>query len=654
MMMKGVSSQGQQDRQLFRMLIFVCLSFIVLIGRLAYLTLYQGQNYHLQAESQFTKNLKIKATRGDIYDRKGVLLVSNRPTFDLFLTVSKLKDRDALLKGLSVILGFDSLDLLQLQEKIDQLSRYEKNRPFKLAQDIQEHLWVQIQALTSQVGGISMEVSTQRYYSQGEIGAHLLGYLGKISLEELQAMSVSAIDSQIPQKPSIDWILSYPPLSGNADALIGRFGLERRFEHLLRGKDGYERYIVDAKGKRVQQKWADILKPRIFERVEAQRGADLYLTIDARTQRILYEALEGYQSGAIVMLDPRNGEILGMVSKPSFDPNLWSGRLSKEAKQVIDLDPHLPMLDKAVKSYFPGSIYKVVTALAGMQEGILDPHLKIDSPGKYTYGNRIFHCHKLSGHGKVDLSDALAASADVYFYKLGEKMGIDKLAEYGYRFGFGQTTSLEINGEASGVVPTKAFHEAHGGFQHGLSLSTAIGQGNVKVTPLQAALAFAAISHQGTLFEPQILKKVSFQDGYQFEISPRIKGNLDFKAEELKAVQKGLFKVVHDPTRGTAKLAKSAFGHIAGKTGTAQVKKINRNLQMENHQIEFFDRDHAWFASYAPYENPKVVVIVFLEHGGSGGKDAAPIAGKIIDSYHRQVEAIFDASDSISHLGKEH
>jgi penicillin-binding protein 2 len=637
-----LSQQESRDQRLFKMLMLVLIAFLILILRLFYLQVYLGEQYQAQATHQFMKNKKIKAYRGDIYDRKGELLVSNRPAFELYLTVSKLKDQAALLKGLDMILGFDSLDILQLQEKIEQLSKYERSRPFKIAQDIDEALWVQIQALASQVGGLNIEVSTQRYYSQGEIGAHLLGYLGKANLEELQGNQHKTEPSFQLDQNQISSMLAYPKgLKISADMMVGRYGIEKRFEHLLRGEDGYERYIVDAKGKRVEQEWAQILRPKVFEKKEAVRGADLYLTIDAKAQRILYEALEEYQSGAIVMLDPRNGEILGMVSKPAFDPNLWSGKLSKEAKKIIDLDPHLPMLDKSVHSFFPGSIYKVVTALAGMDEGVLDPYAKIDSPGKYLYGNRIFHCHKLSGHGKVDLSEALAASADVYFYKLGEKMGIDTLATYAKLFGFGSQTSLLINGESSGVVPTRAFHEKHGGFQHGLALSTAIGQGDVKVTPLQAAIAFAAIANHGILYEPQILKKVSFSDGKEQQIPAIQRSVIPTKSEHLQAIRKGLFRVVNDPKIGTAKLAASQLGYVAGKTGTAQVKKINRTVGLDKTNIEFFDRDHAWFASYAPYESPKIVVIVFLEHGGSGGKDAAPIAGKVIDAYHQQISPIF-------------
>jgi penicillin-binding protein 2 len=640
--MKLIFQQESRDQRLFKMLVMVLIAFAILLIRLFYLQIYTGDQYEAQATKQFIKNKKLQAFRGDIYDRKGELLVSNRPAFELYLTVSKLKNKEALLKGLDMILGFDSLDLLQLQEKIDQLSKYERGRPFKIAQDVDESLWVQIQALASQVGGLNIEVSTQRYYSQGEIGAHLLGYLGKANLEELQNNQNQNQDPFQLDRTQISSILSYPKnLKITSDMMVGRYGIEKRFEHLLRGEDGYERYIVDAKGKRVEQQWAQILKPKVFEKKEAIRGADLYLTIDAKAQRILYEALERYQSGSIVMLDPRNGEILGMVSKPAFDPNLWSGKLSKEAKKIIDLDPHLPMLDKSVHSFFPGSIYKVVTALAGMDENILDADAKIDSPGKYLYGNRIFHCHKLSGHGKVDLSEALAASADVYFYKLGEKMGIDTLAHYGKLFGFGSQTSLLINGESAGIVPTRAFHEKHGGFQHGLALSTAIGQGDVKVTPLQAAIAFAAIANQGILYEPQILKKVVFSDGFEQQIPAIQKSVIPTKPKHLQAIQKGLFRVVNDPKIGTAKLAASELGHVVGKTGTAQVKKINRSVGLDKTNIEFFDRDHAWFASYAPYEDPKIVVIVFLEHGGSGGKDAAPIAGKVIDAYHHQISPIF-------------
>jgi penicillin-binding protein 2 len=341
-------------------------------------------------------------------------------------------------------------------------------------------------------------------------------------------------------------------------------------------------------------------------------------------------------------MDPQTGELLGIVSKLGFDPNVWSGYLTSKMKQEIDNNPFKPMLDKSVKSYFPGSIYKVVTALAAMEEGVLDPELPIDSPGSYEYGNRIFHCHKLSGHGRVDLNGAMAASADVYFYKLGEKLGIDTLSVYGQQFGFGRHT-LNLNGESAGVVPTRQYHNERGGFQHGLSLSSAIGQGAVRTSPLQMAVAFSALANHGLVYRPHLLlKSTTLQGELQKKWDPEISHRIPAKPESIGQIRRSLERAVNDPKRATGYRAAVPMGRVAGKTGTAQVKTIIRDKSKQKAQ-QWKDQDHAWFAAFAPYEAPKVTVVVFLEHGGSGGKNAAPIVRTILERYHHEIEPIFDA-----------
>jgi penicillin-binding protein 2 len=304
------------------------------------------------------------------------------------------------------------------------------------------------------------------------------------------------------------------------------------------------------------------------------------------------------------------------------------------------------MFDKSVQSYFPGSVYKVVAALAALEEGILDPNQLIDSPGYYEYGNRIFHCYKRAGHGKVDLYGALAASADVYFYRLGEQLGIDKMATYAERFGFGTKPGLGINGESAGIVPTKAYHEKHtaGGFQHGLALSTAIGQGAVMVSPVQLATAFSALANGGTVYEPRVVQRVLTEEGNEVtRYDAQVRGNLNAKPEHIAMINTGLIRVVNDPNQGTGHSAAIPGVVVAGKTGTAQVREIQRGPLTENVK-RFKDRDHAWFAGFAPAESPRLVVVVFLEHGGGGGKDAAPVARAILEGYHQRIEPVFSTT----------
>ncbi|MCA9545109.1 MAG: penicillin-binding protein 2 [Myxococcales bacterium] len=619
----GASASGYQMR-VRRLTVAVLVAFGVLLGRLAQLQLVEGDELQEAAVRNFVRTVRLPADRGSIKDRHGRLLAVNRPSFDLYVTPARVEDLDALLVGLREVLELDELDLVRLREKVEQPRGMWRHRAFRVAQDIDRQRVALAEALRTRVGGVSIQVRYQREYPAGEIGAHLVGYLGKPRAEELK-----------------DEDARY-----SAESMIGRFGLERAWEGVLAGQDGSERYAVNARGARQRGGWAERAMSETVTRQSPERGHDLVLTVDMDVQKILYKALAQYESGAAVVVDPRDGSVLGIVSKPSFDPNAWSGRLTKAEYKAVADDPYLPMLDKSVHSYFPGSIYKPITALAALEEGMLNAEEPIESPGSYEYGNRIFHCHKRSGHGAVDLNGAMAASADVYFYKLGEAMGIDTLAVYARKFGLGQPSGLGINGDAPGIVPTKAYHDENtrGGFQHGLALSTAIGQGDVRTSPVQMAMVYAALANGGKVFKPRVVQRVEDEEHRVIDrFEPEVRSTLDAKPEHLAAVSKSLERAVNDEERATGHLAGVDYGLIAGKTGTAQVRKIVRGHLRQNVK-RFRDRDHAWFAAFAPYEAPKVVVVVFLEHGGSGGKEAAPVARRIIEDYHQQIEPIFSTS----------
>ncbi|MBU0553762.1 penicillin-binding protein 2 [Myxococcota bacterium] len=603
-----------------RLMLIAALAFSVLLLRLAHLQFIEGRQLKGVSVHNFARRVDLPANRGSIYDRKGRLLAVSRPSFDLYITPAQVKDIDVLLEGLGQVIELDALDILKLKEKVLQRQGNWRYKGLLVARDIGRKHVALAEDLRSRVAGISIQVRYQREYPMGEIGAHLLGYLGRPRPDELGEGSPYRNDS-----------------------MLGRFGLEKKLEETLRGEDGFERYVVNARGARKRGGWAERALEGLDNYRPPQRGHDVVLTIDADLQRILANALEGFESGAAVVLEPDTGAVLGIISKPSFDPNEWSGRLSFASKQAIDDNPYNPMLDKSVHSYFPGSIYKPMTALAALEEGVLDPELPIESPGSYEFGNRIFHCHKRSGHGAVDLNAAMAASADVYFYKLGEQLGIDTLARYARRFGFGQRTALGINGESAGIVPTKAHHDKNtrGGFQYGLALSTAIGQGDVRTTPLQMAMAYAALANGGVLYSPRVIDHIRTEDQREISRTQPIQiGTLEARPDHLAAIKRALERAVNDPKRATGHHAAIPYGVIAGKTGTAQVRKIVRGM-MRQSVNRFQDRDHAWFAAFAPYDNPKLVVIIFLEHGGSGGKDAAPIARRVFEAYHQQIEPIF-------------
>jgi penicillin-binding protein 2 len=338
----------------------------------------------------------------------------------------------------------------------------------------------------------------------------------------------------------------------------------------------------------------------------------------------------------VAAVDPRDGSILGLYSSPAFNPNAWSGRLSTQEKQEIDENPYHPLLDKAVYAWAPGSTYKIVGAIAALEEGVFDPDTTVKCRGRIEYGGRVFRCWKRSGHGWMKLEEAIENSCDVYFYELGIRLGMDTLADYAYQLGFGQRAGIGVPGERSGLVPTREWHEQNteGGFVGGFTLGAAIGQDVVQVTPVQLALSYAAIANGGTLYYPRLIDEISTAEGrVVFEYPTRVRNELPFAEATMEHVRNGLESVVET---GSGSASQLEYVDAAGKTGTAQVASLD-SLRVGDDGVLWKYRDHAWFATYAPAEDPRIAVVVFVEHGGQGSQVAAPIAMNIVDRYFREV-----------------
>ena len=626
----------------------VCLT---LIGRLAYLQFVEGPSLSMISSNNYVRTVRLPAQRGTIYDTSGEVLAIHEPAYGLQFIPYLLKDKNIpkLIEELKLIFddaesgsdsrskdGVRTIHYLDLAKQLKLPRGAARFRPIPFLVDGKRKILTRkqvakVESLRARFEGILVDRQYQRRYPQNEhkykdddavptkLGAHLLGYLGRPTAAEIRAN---------------------PRYS--ADSMLGRAGLERLLEDELSGKDGFSRFVVSASGRTEtnEKAWVRKAMRGIVPREDPKRGFDIHLTVDGRIQRILTRALSGKDSGAAVVLDVQTGAVLGIVSKPTFDPNIWSGRLTRRRKLAIDNDPRKPMVDKSVQAYFPGSVYKIVTAFAAMDLGLLDPGELVESPGAYEFGNRTFHCHKRSGHGRIDLARALSASADVYFYKLGETIGIDTLAQYGRRFGFGRRAGLAINGESKGLMPTKAYHDdvTPGGYQYGLALSTAVGQGDVRTTPLQVAVAYAALANGGKILRPYVVDKVLRADGSTVrQTKPTVVDTLADQASFLAAINEGLRQAVHDDEFGTGHLAAVKAGLIGGKTGTAQVRKLGRGRN-RNVIRHFRERDHAWFAAFAPFDQPKIAIVVFLEHGGSGGKQAAPVVRRILEQYNRNYQ----------------
>ncbi len=577
------------------------IAFAVLAARLFYLQVIEGEEYLRLSENNCIRLKSVEASRGLIYDRNGVLLVDNRPSFDLKIV---LKDARPIQQTLDTLAGFTRIPLEQLQSKIDGSKGGAKYKPILLKKGISREQLALVEAHSFDLPGILVDVEPRRNYVYKKNAAHLLGYLGQINGEELSSGK-------------------YPGVRGGDS--IGKYGAEKVFEELLRGKRGGRQVEVDASGRLV----------RVLKTVDSVPGKNLFLTIDNTLQQTA-EAMLQDKAGAVVALDPSNGDVLVMASSPSFDQNDFIGGISSKKWKKLLADPDRPMSNKATQGeYPPASTYKMITAIAALEEGVVDTGTTRFCSGQYKFGNRVYRCWKKWGHGELDILGAIEKSCDVYFYRAGEELGVDSLAQYAKGCGLGKGTGIELEHERPGLVPTSAWKRKRYGvsWQPGETLSIAIGQGFNLVTPLQMAVFTAALGNGGTLYRPRILKSVQTLNGEIADIkAPEIIGGLPAGKETLKIVRKGLLDVVQGD-RGTARSIRIKGVEIAGKTGTAQVFSLKKKDRESDKRLDYNLRDHAWFVCYAPAENPVIAVAVIIEHGEHGSTAAAPVAGAVLRAY---------------------
>jgi len=460
----------------------------------------------------------------------------------------------------------------------------------------------QVAVLESQgdLAGVMVDTTLMREYTQPFTLAHTLGYINRVTQKDLDL------------NPGV-----YP-----IDGRKGRAGIESALEAILRGKSGGVEYLMGT-NRTVEN-----------SRRPSEPGFDVWLTIDARLQREVRDIMRYQRSGAAVVMEPNTGEILALYSHPGFDPNAWSGRLSKEEWTSISQNPYDPLHNKAVTAYAPGSVYKIVTALAGLREHIITPETTYFCPGHYEYGGRDLGCHLKTGHGTVNLHSAMKGSCDVYFYKVAEQLGMDRLAKYGREFGFGAPTGIEI-AESIGIVPTRKWYDDTTPlkFQPGLTLSVGIGQGSLTATPLQVARSFAVMANGGRLVQPRLVMRYTDESRREEqEFLPVDERRVAMTPDEHAFIEDGLLAVVNDPG-GTGKAAYDDLLKVAGKTGTAEAPQSRIGATPEI--ATWLKEDHAWFAMYAPVPDPQVVIVIFLEHGGSGGHDAGPLARRVFEAWKR-------------------
>lgn len=588
------SDLGELQRRLVLLRVGLLLVVALLALRLWHLQIREGPYYRDLSENNRTRSVILEPARGLIYDRNGVLLANNVPSFSLYVSLEDVKEREALIDQLTQLIG---LDPALVRKKL--AVRGAKQLPRKIKDRLTLKEATLIESHRLDLPGVMIQVESQRNYPSGMAAAHVLGYVGEVSAEQLE-------------KPEFAEL--------HQGSIVGQYGVEKYFDRIMRGMAGQKSVEVDALGHEKRTVVVD----------QPKAGDDLYLTIDARLQKVAEELL-GQESGAIVALDPTTGDILAMASRPAFDPNVLSRELT--AKQWVEIvqDEGRPLNNRASQGqYPPGSTFKVMMAAAALETNTVTPSSTVHCNGGYQFGRRLYHDWKAGGHGSVDLRQALIHSCDVYFYTVGQRMGIDTIAAYGHQFGLGEETGVDLPSERVGIMPSTAWKQKakNEAWLPGETISASIGQGYVTVTPLQMASLIGTVANGGVAYRPRLVQGIMSRDTGQLqELPPVEKHRLKVKQEHLKLIREALASVV---TEGTATRAKSSIVSIAGKTGTAQTSALRTGPEKD---IPKKLRDHAWFVAFAPVEVPKIAVAVLAENMGHGGAAAAPLAKEVIESF---------------------
>ncbi|HJX34847.1 MAG TPA: penicillin-binding protein 2, partial [Desulfatiglandales bacterium] len=531
------------NRRLRILSILVVVIISALIIRLWFLQIVNGPLYRTQSENNRIHLQKIQPFRGIITDRKGELLVDNRPSFDLYIIPEDIQDRKRFLAGLKFLIDIDPE---QISDKLDKTSNLYSFRSILIKKDITRDELAVIETHLFNLPGLSIQPSLQRSYLFGNLASHVIGYLGEINENELRSGK-------------------YP--ENSAGDLIGKSGVESKWHNYLNGIAGGRQVEVDAAGRKLH----DLsIKPPVS-------GMNITLTIDKELQLLAEEKLKD-KKGAIVALDPNNGEILAMASSPAIDPNMFIGGIDKTEWKKMISSGDSPLQNRAVSGqYPPGSLFKISMALAGLEEGVIDPDELITCPGTYTLGNHTYRCWKEGGHGGVNFQRAITESCDIYFYKIGMRLGIDKIAHYAKMYGLGQKTGFELGNEAEGLIPTSGWKLKRFGvpWQPGETVSSSIGQSYVSTTPIQMAKLISAVFNGGKLYQPKIVRHIGNEIDDVYRFTPTLIGELGVRRENLELLKKALISVVNDP-QGTGARAKIHGISVAGKTGTAQVVALEK------------------------------------------------------------------------------
>lgn len=583
--------------------IVVALS-LVLVLRIGYLQINQHHRFFELAQDNRVDLVPLQPVRGLIYDRNGVILAQNFRVYNLEILPDQVQDMDALLDQLGQLVELTDEDLERFKTLLRRRPSFERQT---LRANLSEREASRLAVNLHRYQGAELKARLQRNYTQGDLTAHVVGYVGRISADDLEQ-----IDNQ-----------KYRGLE-----YIGKSGIEAYYESTLLGKSGFERVETNAHGKVI----------RSLEQIASDAGKTIHLSLDTPLQRKSIEALEGYE-GSVVAIEPGTGDVLAFASVPSFDPNPFVNGISKKDYSELRASERRPLLNRSLYGrYAPGSTIKGFMSLVGMENGVNHDN-SIFCGGYYRlpgYKHR-YRDWKKSGHGTMDGHNAIVQSCDVYYYRLAKQLGIDLMHEGMSRYGFGKPSGIDLLGEPSGLMPSKQWKSDARGqpWYPGETIITGIGQGYMLVTPLQLAAATATLANRGKQVVPRFLTAVENpQSQTREEVPPRVNGYIETRSDAAyDYVITAMRDVVHGKKGTARRIGKNIRYEMAGKTGTAQVKSIAQNETYREEDTEKKFRDHSLFIGFAPLEQPKIAIAVIIEHGGSGSRTAAPIARKLIDYY---------------------
>ena len=583
------------------------LLFTLLAGRFFFLQVTQYEYFHTLAENNRISIVPVVPNRGLILDRNGIVLAHNYSAYTLEITPSKIQDMEATINGLATLVDIQQRDRKRFRRLLEESRNFESLPIRARLNDIEV---ARFAANRFRFPGVDIKARLFRHYPKGELASHAIGHIGRINEADLDQLEAS------------EDMANY-----RGSDHIGKLGVEQSYEKQLHGVTGFEQVETDAGGHAI----------RTLSRRAPVSGSDLTLTLDSRLQEVADKAFEQYR-GALVAIDPKNGEVLAFISKPGFDPNLFIDGIDPTSWDALNNSPDKPLNNRALRGqYPPGSTFKPFMALAGLELGKRTPSYTISDPGFFTLPGNSHHYRdwKTGGHGTVDLYKSIVISCDTYYYRLANDLGPDNIFNFIGQFGFGKKTGIDIEGETTGLLPSREWKmkRYHQKWYAGDTISVGIGQGYNLATPLQLAFATAILANNGTVIRPHLVRSILDAGTNQVRTMPAAKPvALALKPENLELVKKAMIAVTQ-PGGTAARVGAGAPYLIAGKTGTAQVIAIKQTEKYVASRVSERNRDHALFIAYAPADDPKIALAILVENGGHGGSVAGPIARVVIDYF---------------------